>query len=90
MSKEPTPAIDHYMRMAESNVHFFEEKVASELLWLEGGIRDLRREVERGRIYEQRNLVSKAADVAEAAGKLRAAHEALQTLTAIRAADESE
>ena len=79
-----TPSIaDHYLRVAESNVKFFEEKVASELLWLEGNIRDIRREVERRNIFEQRNLISKAADVAEAAGKLRAAHESVATLKAI-------
>jgi len=77
MSRTPLEA---YISHAESDVKFFGEKVASELLWLEGNILDLRREVERGNVFDQRNLASKAVDVVEAAGKLRAAHERLGIL----------
>lgn len=76
MSNDPRSALDHELRMQESSVEFFTQKIHSELRWLEGNITDLRREVERGAIFEQRNLVAKAADVAEVAGKLRAAIEA--------------
>lgn len=76
MSNEGRTPLDHELRMQESSVEFFTRKLDSELRWLEGNIADLRREVERGSIFEQRNLVAKAADVAEVAGKLRAAIEA--------------
>jgi len=72
--------IEGYISHAEHDVEFYAEKLASELRWLEGNIRDLRREVERGNVFEQRNLVAKAADVAEVAGKIRAAHERLGVL----------
>jgi len=73
-------ALEGYISHAESDVKFYTEKLASELRWLEGSILDLRREVERGSVFEQRNLVAKAADVAEVAGKIRAAHERLGVL----------
>ena len=72
--------IEGYISHAEHDVEFYTEKLASELRWLEGNIRDLRREVERGSVFEQRNLVAKAADVAEVAGKIRAAQERLGVL----------
>lgn len=81
--------LNGYTRHAEHDVQFYADKVASELTWLEGNIRDLRQEVERGSIHEQRNLVAKAADVADAAGKLRAAHERLGILRDIAEGDAS-
>ena len=72
--------LEGYISRAEHDVEFYTEKLDSELRWLEGNIRDLRREVERGNVFEQRNLVAKAADVAEVAGKIRAAYERLGVL----------
>jgi uncharacterized protein (DUF885 family) len=77
MSRTP---LESYISHAEHDVEFYAKKLESELRWLDGHIRDLRREVERGNVFEQRNLVSKAADVAEVAGKIRAAHERLGIL----------
>lgn len=84
MSRTP---LQGYIAHAEHDVQFLAAKVGSELAWLEGSIRDLRREVARGNVFEQRNLVAKAADVAEAAGKLRAAHERLGILKDIASTD---
>ena len=83
MSETKRTPMDHEIRMQEANVRFFTEKLDSELRWLESGIADLRREVDRKSIFEQRNLVAKAADVAEVAGKLRSAHEALALLARV-------
>lgn len=70
--------------MRTSDVAFYKDKLGSELRWLESNIADLRREVASGNIFEQRNLVAKAADVAEVAGKLRAANESLAMLKRIQ------
>ena len=72
--------LEGYIAHAEHDIEFFTKKLDSELRWLEGSIRDLRQEVERGSVFEQRNLVAKAADVAEVAGKIRAAQERLGIL----------
>ena len=83
MSNETRGPLEHELRMQESGVEFYTQKLNSELRWLEGNIVDLRREVERGAIFEQRNLVAKAADVAEVAGKLRSAIEAREIIQRI-------
>ncbi|KIA72707.1 hypothetical protein ANMWB30_24750 [Arthrobacter sp. MWB30] len=83
MSEQRVQPVEHELRMQESNIKFFTDKLNSELRWLESGIADLRREVERGAIFEQRNVVAKAADVAEVAGKLRAAIEAREIIQRI-------
>lgn len=72
--------LEGYISHAEHDIDFYAKKLDPELRWLEGSIRDLRREVETGNVFEQRNLVAKAADVAEVAGKIRAAHERLGIL----------
>jgi hypothetical protein len=77
--------MEHELRMKNSDVAFYKDKLGSELRWLESNIADLRREVANGNIFEQRNLVAKAADVAEVAGKLRAAHEGLALLKRLSA-----
>ena len=79
--------LEGYISHAEHDIEFYAKKLESELKWLEGNIRAIRREVERGSVFEQRNLVAKAADVAEAAGKLRAAHERLGILRDIAEGD---
>lgn len=83
MSDTKRSPMDHEIQAQEANARFFAEKLDSELRWLESGIADLRREVARKSIFEQRNLVAKAADVAEVAGKLRAAHESLALLARV-------
>jgi len=80
--------LEAYISHAEHDVKFFTEKLESELRWLEGNVRDLRQEVERGSVFEQRNLVAKAADVAEVAGKIRAAQERLGILRDIAKGDD--
>lgn len=45
-------------------------KLEQELKWLERNIGDIRRELERGLVYEDLNIVSKAADVQRITAKL--------------------
>jgi hypothetical protein len=75
--------LDMYTSMATAEVNHFTEKVESELRWLEGHIRDLRKEVERGNVFDQINLVTAASRVAYSAGKLRAAQESVTAFKAI-------
>jgi hypothetical protein len=70
--------LEGYIGMANAEANHFTEKLESELKWLEGHIRDLRREVERGQLFDQINLVTAAARVSYSAGKLRAAQENIE------------
>lgn len=65
--------MSHHLRMAEGDVKFMAARIESELGWLEGHIAELRRDIERGRVNEGRNLVAKAADIVDYLGKLRSA-----------------
>ena len=81
--------IESYIGMANAEISHFTEKVESELKWLEGHIRDLRLEVERGNVFEQINLVTAAARVSYAAGKLQTAQENLAIFTEIKKEQEA-
>ena len=73
----------------EGEFEFMKGRLESELKWLESGIADIRREMDRGSMNEARNLVAKAGDVADYVGKLRSAHERLELLKDITATQEA-
>jgi hypothetical protein len=68
-----TTRLEHYTRMADGDVDFYKDRVEASLKGLEHIIADVRRNTENNYVDETRNLVAKAADVADYLGKLRSA-----------------
>ena len=80
--------LEKQIQTAESLVKFYTDRVEEQLQWLESGIANLRPYLPTGeKVDDQRNLVAKAGDVADFAGKLNAAIATLYALKQVRDKD---
>jgi hypothetical protein len=66
-------ALDHWKRLNAGEIERYAERIEDHIKWLEGDIRQIRRDIENGNTVAARNCVAKAADILEYAEKYNAA-----------------